>query len=233
MDIGKAFSYVFEDEQWVTSILICGLLMFVPIVGWLAIGGYALEAARNVAMNSPRPLPKWDNFGQKLSLGWNWFVISIVYALPVAILSGALACLPLLGVIGSGGSEEAASAAVGLFLGSFACLLPLVILVALIIQPLIFAATVRYLQTGSLGAALRVGEIITMVRSDLGGWFVLWLLYILCSFVAQLGSVIVIGIIFTLPYSQAVFGHLLGQKLAQLGTHNSYGAGYAPPPAMM
>lgn len=224
MDIGKAFSYPFEDEQWLSSILIGGLVMLIPFIGWFAIAGYALEAARNVAMGSPRPLPKWDNFGQKLSLGWNWFIISIFYSLPAIAISLLIACIPLLGA-GVGGDEGAAFA--GLLL---ICLFPLIFILALIIQPLIVAATARYLQTDSLGAALRVGEIVAMVRGDLGGWVVLWLLGILCSLVAQAGSIVVIGIIFTLPYSQAIFGHLLGQKLIELrGQGASSDAGYAPP----
>ena len=32
MDIGKAFSYVFEDEGWISKVLIGGLLIWIPIV---------------------------------------------------------------------------------------------------------------------------------------------------------------------------------------------------------
>jgi hypothetical protein len=92
MDIGRAFSFVFDDEQWVTSILIMGLLILVPILGSILLIGYMLETARNVAMNSPRPLPKWDNFGDKLSLGFAGFVISLVYALPIIVLAGLVVC---------------------------------------------------------------------------------------------------------------------------------------------
>ncbi len=232
MDIGKAFAYVFEDEQWLSSILICGLLLFVPIVGWLAIGGYTLEAARNVAMGNPRPLPKWDNFGAKLSLGWNGFLVSLVYSIPALVIGMLFACLPLLGALGSS-DGDLSNAFAALFLGSFACLFPLIIIIALITQPLIFAATVRYLQTGSLADAMRFGDVIAMVRADLGGWIVLWLLYILTSLVAQLGSIVVIGFILTVPYSQAVFGHMLGQKLLQLNTPSGYNAGYGPPTSMV
>lgn len=226
MDIGKAFSYPFEDEQWVSSILIGGLILLIPIIGWFAIAGYALEAARNVAMGSPSPLPKWNNFGQKVSLGLNWFIISLFYSIPVIAVSMLFACIPIIGAGAS--SEEAIAAAI---LGSFACLFPLIFILALAIQPLILAAIARYLQTDSLGSALRVGEIVTMIRSDLSGWVVLVLLSMLCGLVAQAGSIVMIGFIFTVPYAQAVFGHLLGQKLIQLrGQGAGYDAGYAPPP---
>lgn len=225
MDIGKAFSFPFEDEQWVSSILICGVLLLVPIVGWLAIAGYTLETARNVAMNSPRPLPKWDNFGEKLRLGFNWFLISMVYALPTLLLAGLGSCILILPTLS--GDEGAMAAGFGLFF----CVIALGIVLSLILAPFMLAATVRYLQTGSLGAAFQVGEVVSMVRADLGGWVVLWLLSILCSFVGQLGTYVIIGVFFTVPYAQAVFGHLLGQTLQRYARPASP-LSYSPPPMM-
>jgi hypothetical protein len=218
MDIGKAFSFVFDDEQWVTSILIMGLLILVPILGSIMLIGYMMETARNVAMNSPRPLPKWDNFGEKLSLGFAGFVISLVYALPIIVLAGLITCVAV-ALGGASGSEEAMGAVLG---GTFLCILPLIILAALVIQPLMLAAIVRYLQTGRLGDAFQFGTVVAMVRQDLGGWVVLWLLSILAGIIGSLGSMVIIGFIFTVPYSQAAFGHLLGQKLQQLGRPAGY-----------
>lgn len=228
MDIGKAFSFVFDDEQWISSILICGLLLLVPILGSFLVIGYMLETARNVAMGSPRPLPKWNNFGEKLSLGFAGFVISLVYALPLVLIVVLFACLGV-GIGGAAGSEDAAAAIIG---SSMLCIVPLFMILALVIQPLILAATARYLQTGSLGSAFQVGEVIAMVRADLGGWVVLFLLYLLCGAVAGLGSIVVIGFIFTAPYSQAVFGHLLGQKLIQMRQPADFGSAYPPAPSM-
>ena len=62
MDIGKAFSYVFEDEQWISKVLIGGLLIWIPIVNF-AVFGYMIKVAQNVAQGNPRPLPEWGEFG--------------------------------------------------------------------------------------------------------------------------------------------------------------------------
>jgi hypothetical protein len=218
MDIGKAFSFPFEDDQWVSSILICGALLLLPIVGWLAIAGYMLETARNVMQGSPRPLPKWNNFGEKLSLGVGYLAVTVVYALPVVILSLIGACL----MIPAAASGDDAAVAAGV--GTFMCLMGVSVVLSLVLAPLVLAALARYVQTGSIGAALQVGEVVKLARADLAGWLVLWLLSILCAFVGQVGSYIVIGIFFTLPYSQAVFGHLLGQKLRTLGQPAGYDA---------
>lgn len=225
MDIGKAFSFPFDDDQWVASILLCGVLLLIPIVGQILLIGYMLETARNVAMGSPRPLPKWNNFGEKFSLGFGGFVVSLGYALPLMLLGLVFACVAG-GLGGTSSGEDAAAAAAG---GVFLCLFPLIFVLALIISPLILAAQVRYLQSGSLGDAFNVGAVIAMVRQDLGGWVVLWLLSILCGIVGSLGSIIFIGFIFTMPYSQAVFGHLMGQKMLSLGRPAGSGFDYAPP----
>lgn len=224
MDLGKAFSYVFDDEQWLSSILIGGLIFLIPIVGPLALLGYMLEAARNVATGNPRPLPRWNNFGEKLSLGFAGFVISLVYSLPLILVMMALICFPILAASGAR-SEEAAAVTI---LGSLGCIVPLIIVLSILIQPVLLAAMVRYLQTGSLGEAFRVGEVIATVRADLGSWLILWLLSLLCGFIASLGGTVLIGIIFTYPYSQAIFGHLMGQMMTRVGS--PLDTGYPPQP---
>lgn len=227
MNIGKAFSFVFEDEQWVASILIGGLILLIPIIGQFALLGYTLETARNVARGNPRPLPQWNTFGEKLGLGFAGFVVSLVYSLPLIVLMALLICVPVFAAAGAQ-SNEGAGAAIA---GSFACMIPLSIIVALLLQPVILAGLVRYLQTGSIGAALQVGEVIAMVRADPGAWVVLWLISVLCGFIASLGGFVIIGIIFTYPYSQAVFGHAMGQTMQRFSTASA--TTYIPPQPMV
>lgn len=223
MDLGKAFSFVFDDDQWATSILIGGLISIIPVVGWFAIWGYLLETARNVAAGSPRPLPQWNNFGEKLTLGLYYFVISLVYAIPLVIVILLLLCFPVMLVIGAGAYGDASSSIAGLLLCLFPLLAIVVLILAILWSLLLLAALVRYLQTGSLGAALQVGEVIPMLRGNLGMWFVLWLVELLCAFIAGLGSAVIFGVIFTVPYSQAVFGHCLGQTLRRFSPPAAYG----------
>jgi hypothetical protein len=82
MDLGRAFSYVFDDDQWLTVILLGGLLFIVPIFGQIVLLGFMLAAARNVMQGSPNPLPRWDNLGDKFVQGLYALGIQIVYALP-------------------------------------------------------------------------------------------------------------------------------------------------------
>ncbi|MEI7643079.1 MAG: DUF4013 domain-containing protein [Chloroflexales bacterium] len=213
MDIGRAFSYVFDDDEWLTVILLGGLIAIVPIFGQIVLVGFLFETARNVAAGNSRPLPKWNHLGDTFSLGLSGILIQIVYALPIVLLSCAFGCLM---AAGAGTLSRQESAVGGGIMLTFLCLLPLLTLVSLIVQPLTLGAMVRYIQTGSLGAALRVGAVASLLRSDMGGWLLLWLLQILCGVVGGLGSVFFgVGAAFTMAYATAVFGHLLGQKITR------------------
>ncbi len=214
MDIGRAFSFVFEDEEWITIILIGGLIMVVPIFGQIVLLGFLFETARNVAMGQSRPLPRWNHLGETFTNGLPTLVIQIVYALPILLLICAFSCILMLGGGVASGSEDAA---VGIAMMSMFCLMPLIVIVSLVLQPITLAALVRHIQTGELSPALKVGEVMSMVRSNLGGWIVLWLLQILCGMVASVGSVAFgVGALFTSIYALAVFGHLLGQMTQQM-----------------
>ena len=93
MDIGKAFSYVFEDEQWISKVLLGGVILLIPIVGWIAVSGYMVKIAQNVAQGNPRPLPQWGEFGDHFMRGLYAFVIGLVYLIPVFVLEGLFFCV--------------------------------------------------------------------------------------------------------------------------------------------
>jgi hypothetical protein len=46
MEFGKAFSFPFEDQDWVKKLGIAGLLMIIPIIGWLAVAGWGIEMGK-------------------------------------------------------------------------------------------------------------------------------------------------------------------------------------------
>jgi hypothetical protein len=230
MDLGRAFGFFFEDENWLNKVLIGGLLQIIPIVGQLALLGYLFEVARNVAQGNPRPLPDWSDLGTKLVKGVYGFVISLVYSLPIIAL--VLVWAVLIAVVGvAGGNSEAAGGVMALLI---LCFYALLFVVALVIQVVILAAFARYVQTDSLSTALQFGEVIGMVRSTPSTWVVLFLVYILTSLVGSLGSIACgVGLLFTYVYGMSVFGHALGQVIARMGGAgglNQSGPEYTPPP---
>ena len=232
MDIGKAFSFVFEDEEWVSKILIGGLIAVIPLVGPLAVMGYALKVAQNVAQGNPRPLPRWGQFGDHLMRGLYDLVIRLVYALPVLIVGALFACVA--GLAGGGASSERAAERVGAVFGLLGiCLVPIMLVLGFAIALFAFGALGRFVATNSLGAALRIGEVVGMVRKGLGAWAMVLVVAILAGFVGSLGAIACgVGALFTGFYAQCVIGHALGQTVVQQGMAAGDPApvSYGPPP---
>ena len=78
MDIGSAFTYMFDDQDWLKKIAIgggitLGAIILLPILVGLALflplSGYMLETLKNVRDGRPTPLPEWANFGDLFSKG--------------------------------------------------------------------------------------------------------------------------------------------------------------------
>lgn len=213
MDIGKAFGFVMEDDRWLTKILIGGLLSLVPILNVLTLYGYGLTTARNVMQKNPKPLPEWDNFGDILMKGLYAFVISLVYAIPVIIVVFAFQIVVVIASSAAGGSDGGEGLIAIL---SLLCLMPLTLVLGLAAWVFTMAGFVRYIQTESLGAAFRFGEVIAMVRGSVGSWLMLLVVYILAGLVGMLGLIgCGIGVVFTTFYGFVAFSHTLGQVAAQ------------------
>jgi hypothetical protein len=102
MDFAKAFSFVFDDPDWIQKIIIGGIVSLIPVVGWLLVMGYMIAVGRNVIRGNPQPLPDWADFGQFLVDGLYGFVIGLVYALPILIVM----CIVLFPALALGGAFE-------------------------------------------------------------------------------------------------------------------------------
>jgi hypothetical protein len=212
MDIGRAFGFVFDDEEWITKILIGGIVFLIPIVNFAAYG-YMLQVGRNVMQDNPRPLPGWSDFGDHFMRGLYYIVISLVYAIPIIIVSCIMQFI--IPILGAAGGDEAAAAGAGLML---VCFVPLIIILSLVVYMLLSAALVRYIQTDSVGQALQVGTVWNMVRSSPGTYGMLLLVAILAGLVASLGIIACgVGVLFTSVYAYAVIGHTMGQVARQEG----------------
>lgn len=233
MDIGKAFSFVFEDEEWISKMLIGGLISLIPIVGQLAALGYALKVAQNVAQGNPRPLPRWGEFGDHLMRGLYDLVIRLVYSLPIIILAVLFACVA--GLAGGASSGRRAQEQVGALFGVLGvCLVPIMLVLGLLVTLVAYAALGRFVATNNLGAALRIGEVIGLVRKSLGPWAMVLVVSILAGLVGGLGAIACgVGALFTGFYAQCVIGHALGQTVVQQGMASPAAPqyNYGPPPS--
>ncbi|MCC6628526.1 MAG: DUF4013 domain-containing protein [Chloroflexi bacterium] len=198
MDIGKSFSFVFDDPRWVTKVLIGGLIAifsFLIIPAFIVVG-YTVQLIRNVIAGEQHPMPEWDRIGDYLVDGLKVFVVFLVFAIPGIVLS-------MLGGIGRIG-------------WLFSLLGTLYLLAVQLVAPAVLKS---YLDAGNdIGAGFRFQEIFAMVQVNLGDFIIVWLLALVAGIIGGLGFIVCcIGALFTLPYSFMVRGHLYGQLIARLG----------------
>jgi hypothetical protein len=213
MDIGKAFAFVFEDDQWITKILLAAAILLLGIVfSWLfliplilalaLLAGYGVEITRQVIRGHLDGLPEWDNWGDLFMDGVKVIVIGIVYALPIWILTFCLS-MP---IAIAGENAEGVSAFFGLLMS---CLTLLWVIVMTIVLP---GAIAFYVATDELSAAFRFGEVFSFVWKNLSTYLITFLMSWAAEFIGGLGFFLCgLGWLVTLPYSWMVTGHLYGQ----------------------
>lgn len=212
MDFGKAFTFTFDDPDWIKKVLIGGVVTLVPIFN-LAATGYSLEVTKRVINGEPRLLPEWDDLGGKFVKGLLVAVIGFVYALPILLL----VCLMQGGMMllgGAAGSSrsggEAAGGATAVIASCFVCLIFLYSLFLGLVLP---AAIGNYAAKDQLGAAFRFADIASLVQKNTGAYLMVLLIEIASGLAASLvGSIACgIGLIFTAFWAMLVNGHATGQ----------------------
>jgi hypothetical protein len=204
MDFGKAFTFVFDDEDWIKKVGVGGLISLIPIVGVFLVLGWAVEITKRVIKGEAEILPDWSDFGGYLTRGFLVFLVAFVYMLPVILIQG---CANLTYLYPD--ADETMLTIFTIITVCFGCITFLYSIAAYLILP---AAIGNYVATDELGAAFKLGELFQLVRENLGTYGMVLLGGIVASLVAGLGTIAcVIGVLFTTVYSMAINGHLWGQ----------------------
>lgn len=210
MDFAKAFSFVFDDPNWVQKIIIGGIVSFIPVIGWFLVMGYMIAVGRNVIRGNPEPLPEWSEFGQYLVDGLYAFVISLVYALPIFLVM----CVVLLPALAIGGAFEGGGEDLGFAGGlGICCFVAFAVIYGIFMGWLFLpAALARYADDGDMASALRFSEVFAISRANPVVFLMALLVSWVASFVAGFGMVLCfVGVFFTSFYAQCVTGHAYGQ----------------------
>lgn len=193
LDVGDAFGFVFRSRNWFGKLAVgalCLLFFWVLLIPVFILLGYSIETARNVSRGQLE-LPPWSDIGKKLSEGFILAVVLFIWGLPGSILNG--------GGSFSGGTYHP---------GSLAGLGGLYGLALGLITPAIWS---QYLD-GGFGAAFDFGTIFRRAGQNWGMTVTVWLMAIVAGIIGFLGIIlIVVGILFTLPYAFAVISNLYGQ----------------------
>jgi hypothetical protein len=211
MEYGKAFTYLQQDANWIKKFVIASLLYLVPVVGQLLVAGYALEITRRVIQNDPQVLPEWTDWGTLFKKGLYALVVGLVYALPILLIG---LCLGAPMGIAISTMDQNNSSTLGSVIGiGYACMSCLILLYAIFLGVMIPAALGRVAATEQLGAAFKFGEVLALVRSKLGVYFIVMLVSALTlSVLSSLGTIACgIGAVFGAAYGLLVGAHLHGQ----------------------
>ena len=86
MDFGLAFSFPFKDEKWIEKIVIAAVISIIPIIGWFALLGWAIEIGRRVINGEEEVLADWSDFGGLLTLGFKAWLAALVFSIPLIIV---------------------------------------------------------------------------------------------------------------------------------------------------
>ena len=216
MDIGSAFTYMFDDQDWIKKLAIgggitLGALILTPILVGLALflplGGYMLATLKNVRDGRPTPLPEWTNFGDLFMAGLMIFVIYLVYNIPSILLSCVSGGINVFSTNGDVDSDVMAT--LGIVSACIGCLQIIVSLAANAVLP---AAIIRYAEFGSLSAAFQFGEIFNFIKDNIGDYIIVVLVAWVAGLIGGLGIILcVIGVFFTFFWSTLVTANLYGQ----------------------
>jgi hypothetical protein len=202
MNCTRAFSFMFEDKNWIVKIILGAIfnLLSVILIGLPFLFGYLLELARNSAEGKEIPLPEWDNLGDKFARGLVYTIIIIIYSLPGIILS-FIPCIRY-------------------------CLGPLYFVALMFVIPYI---TLKYARTGSFEDCFRFNEMIDFVKKNINNLVIVVLLVIALQIIATFGVLaLVVGVFFTTFWANLAIYYLYGKVVKEAEETGGEVAGTGP-----
>ena len=225
MDIGKAFTFMFEDDEWIVKIAIAAVLAFIPIIGWIPLGGWMLEISRRVATGRQDVLPEWDDLGTYTIRGLKAAVILLIYYLPYIVLSACVYSIPFL--ISGGQVSDSVELGITVIEMAVKCVIFAYFVFVTLLIP---AALMRFVMNDDdITAGLAFMEVLTLVKNNLMAYITVYLGYLVLTFLVPLGVLVLcVGVLFTIPYSVAVLGHLYGQAYAEATGGGMVSTGTSP-----
>ena len=228
MNIGKSFSFVFDDKQWISKLGLGAVIALVPILNF-AWSGYMVGIIRNVMNNESEPLPNWDDLGKKFNDGLLLTVAGIVYSLPMLVVI----CLPMSFMIvpailsGNTDTQALAQAIAGVGSALFFCLLCAFVIYAIVLSVVYPAILVIFAREGTLASCFKFRDVFDLIGKNTSPFFTAWIvsflaglavgfvsgiLQVVVNIIPCLGQIVsfvlAIGIVI---YTTIIYAHLFGQ----------------------
>jgi hypothetical protein len=215
MNFGQAFSFPFQDPDWLKKIGLMALVSLIPIVGQIILLGWSLDITRRIIQRSPILLPE-INLGEHLTEGFKAFIVSFVYSIPLIVMNIPITVSSMMMESAQGNSDATTTAFVLVTL----CCAGIMVLYGLFMGVTLPAAFGNMIAQNRLGAAFDFKTVLGMVRSAPAAYLLVLAGSFLGSLIASLGMIVCfVGIIFTTVYYFAVMGNLYGQAYNEAANH--------------
>jgi len=206
-NLGISFTFPFKDQHWLPKFLLAALFMILSIlvVGIFFLLGYYVQVIQRVIRRDENPMPDWDGMGKKFVLGFKYFIVYLVYMIPVILLYVLFLAAVVAASI-SGGREIAA------LINIMSILLVIVLLpYTLALSALMPIISARFAATESITDALDISGIIRQFKMNWQNAIIVALIAVgIQSFAAVGIIVLIIGIFFTVFYSYLASAHMAG-----------------------
>lgn len=214
MDFSRAFTYSFDDKDWVGKLAILTILTFSSalLMPMLFLGmaplcillGYMVDIVRNVRDGQSMILPRWDNYADLFSKGIGVLIALIVYNAPLIVMGFCL--------LSAGGVFDDDIVSGFFTFLALCCLSPFMLIYAVVAYPMFGAGFIRYSERGKVNDFFEVSKVFGMM-SSMGGYTVQWLLMAVGANIALslIGIIPCLGWIVIGALTIPVQGHLLGQ----------------------
>jgi len=221
MDIGKSIAFIFEDPDWLkkvaigTGLLLLGIIFSVVLIGLvplIIVTGYTVVLIKNVMDGIERPLPEWEDWGDLFVRGLKLFLIQLIWALPLIIVSMGTSLPAAL-------SENSDLQGIWIALSVFCGCLTFILAIAYgLIEPII---TFRFARTNEFASAFEFGRIFRLLGDNIVNVIIAAIVSAVAGLILViLGGIVgtialVIGLIVTIPaaafLSELIGAHLYGQ----------------------
>ena len=178
-NLKSVLKFPFQDAKWKSKFAILALLSIgsILIIPGFFIGGYIYESMRRIIVDKAEvpTLPDWDDMGTCFKNGLRMFGVGLVYSLPtwITLLLSFAILVPLM-ILGSGSNRyEESLMVVGPILTG---LMVLGYAAGFITQFLSITALSHMIARNEFYAAFRIREWWPILRNNLGGYVLTYLL---------------------------------------------------------
>jgi len=210
--ITDAFAWLARDPEWLTKVLIIGLILLIPIAGAINGIGWMLATLDRLRAGDEVLAPANLSY---IGRGIRLFVVNLVYGLAILLIAGAVYVPALLiAASQSQGSANPALVSVAIVLSLLAFSIATLGTLALN-----FALPSIVLATDGEGIAggLRVLAVVRRSRINVSNTLIAGLMLIAAGFVGSLGILLCgIGVLFTSAYALAMQAWII--RSFELGT---------------